>query len=58
MVKCEVLATKMSLVVGVGSVVFVDERQFEIAKRYLRPIVEEQKAEEPKEVKKPKAKKK
>lgn len=49
MKKCEVMVEKASLVVGLGSVVFVDDRQYEIAKRFLKPIVEEEKTEEPKE---------
>ena len=49
MKKCEVLATRVSLVVEKGSVVLVDDRQFEIAKQFLKPIVEEEKTEEPKE---------
>lgn len=40
MVKCEVIATRVSLVVAEGSVVWVDERQYEIAKQYLKPVVD------------------
>ena len=44
MVKCEVLADRCSIVVGKGSIVLVDERQFELARMILKPI--EEKAEE------------
>lgn len=36
--KCEVIADRVSLVVGKGSVVFVEDKQFEIAKRFLKPL--------------------
>lgn len=56
MIKCEVLG-KTSLVVEKGSVVLVDERQFELARRVLKPV-ELKKAEEPKAEEKPKSKSK
>lgn len=57
MIKCEVLG-KTSLVVEKGSIVLVDDRQFELARRVLKPV-EMKKAEEPKaEEEKPKKSKK
>lgn len=70
--KCEVLVERVSLVVGKGSIVVVDEQQYEIARSFLKPIGEakavaaakpEEKVEAPKEesvkeVEKPKRKKK
>lgn len=44
--KCEVIAERVSLVVAKGSVVFVDDRQFEIAKQFLKPL-NEAKVEKP-----------
>lgn len=38
MVKCEVLVDRCSLVVGKGSVVYVDERQFELARNFIKPV--------------------
>lgn len=38
MIKCEVLADRVSLVVGKGSIVYVDERQFELARQFVRPV--------------------
>ena len=38
--KCEVLANRLSLVVGKGSIVIVEDRQYEIAKQFLKPLVE------------------
>lgn len=35
--KCEV-TDRCSLVVGKGSIVFVDDRQFELARRFLKPV--------------------
>lgn len=60
MIKCEVLG-KTSLVVEKGSVVLVDERQFELARKVLKPIADKkaEKVEEPKaEEEKPKRTKK
>lgn len=37
MVKCEVL-TDTALAVKKGSIVLVDEKQFELAKRVLKPV--------------------
>lgn len=48
MVKCEVLADRVSLVVGKGSIVLVDNAQFELARQFIKPIKETAKAEEPK----------
>jgi len=56
MIKCEVLG-KTSLVVEKGSVVLVDERQFELARRVLKPV-EHKQADEPKAEEKPKSKSK
>lgn len=39
--KCEVLR-KINIVVEEGSIVNVDPRQFELARAYLKPIVEEE----------------
>lgn len=50
--KCEVLAERVSLVVGKGSIVFVDDRQFELARQFIKPV-DEDNAEE-KKVKKTK----
>ena len=44
--KCEVIAERVSLVVSKGSVVIVDDRQFEIAKQFLKPL-NEAKVEKP-----------
>ena len=45
MIKCEVKADALSLVVGKGSVVLVSEKQFEVAKKFLEilPEVKEEK---------------
>lgn len=51
MIKCEVLVDRVSLVVGKGSIVLVDEQQFELARQFIKPMKEE--AEE-KPKKKPK----
>lgn len=67
--KCEVLANRLSLVVGKGSVVYVEDRQYEIAKQFLKPlnepkpdvkedVLEEDNPLEEKEVKSKKNKKK
>lgn len=37
MKKCEVLVDRVSLVVSKGSIVIVDDRQYEIAKGFLKP---------------------
>lgn len=44
--KCEVLSDRVSLIVGKGSIVLLDERQFELARRFVKPI-EAEKAEKP-----------
>lgn len=53
MKKCEVLVDRCSLVVGKGSIVYVDERQFELARNFIKPLGEEKtkepKTEKPKE---------
>ena len=51
MIKCEVLSDRVSLVVHKGSIVYVDERQFELARQFIKPVKEAE--EKPKE-KKPK----
>ena len=38
--KCEVLVDRVSLVVGKGSIVLVDDRQFELARAFLKPVRE------------------
>lgn len=38
MKKCEVLVDRVSLVVGKGSIVFVDDQQFELARQFIKPI--------------------
>lgn len=38
MVKCEVLADRVCLVVGKGSIVNVDEKQFELARHLIKPV--------------------
>lgn len=48
MKKCEVLVDRVSLVVGKGSIVYVDEKQFELARNFIKPL-EKAKVEEPKE---------
>ena len=48
--KFEVLVDRISLVVGKGSIVTVDERQYEIARPYLKEVrANGTKAEDPKE---------
>lgn len=44
MIKCEVLVDRVALVVGKGSIVNVDEKQFELARKFLKPVVEERSA--------------
>ena len=50
--KCEVIVDRCSLVVGKGSIVFVDDRQFELARNFIKPLdmpkakVEEEVAED------------
>lgn len=43
MVKCEVIADRVSLVVDKGSIVLLDERQFELARQFVKPIEAEEK---------------
>ena len=38
MKKCEVVVDRCSLVVGKGSIVFVDDRQFELARNFIKPV--------------------
>lgn len=38
MKKCEVLVDRVSLVVGKGSIVLVDDKQFELARNFLKPV--------------------
>lgn len=56
MVKCEVIVDRVSLVVGRGSIVLVDEKQFELARQFIKPINDE--AEEKPTEEKPKRKSK
>lgn len=44
MVKCEVLVDRVALVVGKGSIVNVDEKQFELARMFVKPIKGESEA--------------
>lgn len=43
MVKCEVIVDRASLVVGKGSIVVVDERQYELARQFLKPVEHKEK---------------
>lgn len=43
MVKVEVLVDRCSLVCGKGSIVYVDERQFELARQFVKPVEDEEK---------------
>lgn len=62
--RCEVLDT-CNIVVGKGSIVEVSDRQYELARKYLRPLVtkkekvdnKEEKVETPKEVEVPQVEK-
>lgn len=54
--KCEVLE-KTGLVVEKGSIVEVTEKQFELARRVLKPIVEDKKESKESEEKPKKSKK-
>ena len=45
MIKCEVLVDRVSLVVGKGSIVLVDEQQFELARQFIKPMKEEKPAQ-------------
>lgn len=36
--KCEVIVDRLSVVCGKGSVVYVEDRQFEIASRFLKAL--------------------
>lgn len=56
MVKCEVIVDRVSLVVCKGSIVLVDEKQFELARQFIKPINDE--AEEKPTEEKPKRKSK
>ena len=38
MKKCEVVVDRVSLVVGKGSIVNVDDKQFELARAFLKPV--------------------
>lgn len=46
MVKCEVLADKCSLVVCKGSIVYVDELQYELARHLMKPVDKAESEEE------------
>lgn len=47
MIKCEVLADT-AIAIKKGSIVLVDERQFEIARKILKPCEEEKKTKKAK----------
>lgn len=53
MKKCEVIVDRVSLVVCKGSIVEVEDRQFEIARKFLKPIDEKKTIEKPIEAEKP-----
>jgi len=36
--KCEVLVDRVSLVVDKGSIVNIDEKQFELARQFVKPV--------------------
>ena len=38
MVKCEVLVDRCSLVVGKGSIVNIDNQQYELARAFVKPV--------------------
>lgn len=59
MIKCEVLVDRVALVVGKGSIVNVDEKQFELARKFIKPInsVSEEKVEDDSVVEEKKIKK-
>lgn len=48
MKKCEVLVDRVSLTVGKGSIVMVEDKQYEVARQFLKPLDKVVK-EEPKE---------
>lgn len=48
MKKCEVIAAAATIVVGKGSIVYVSEKQYELARYALKPV--EEKAEKPEKV--------
>lgn len=55
--KCEVIVNRLSLVVGKGSIVEIDERQWELARQFVKPIKtaneeNEEVVEKPKKAKK------
>lgn len=63
MKKCEVIVDAATLVVGKGSVVIVSDKQWELARAYLKPIdekkaVKEEKADVVEEIKEEKKSKK
>lgn len=43
MIKCEVVADRVSLIVHKGSIVLVDEMQYELARQFIKPVSEEEK---------------
>lgn len=43
MKKCEVLVDRVSLVVGKGSIVLVDDKQYEVARQFIKPVEDEEK---------------
>lgn len=61
MKKCEVVADAVTIVVGKGSIVYISEKQYELARGALKPLKNEKPAEAPEEekvIKEKKAKKK
>ena len=42
MVKCEVIADRVTLVVGKGSIVMLDEVQAEVARQFVKPVNEDE----------------
>lgn len=40
MKKCEIIVDRLGLTALKGSIVYVDDRQFEAAKQYLKPLEE------------------
>lgn len=43
MVKCEVIADRVTLVVGKGSIVMLDEAQAEVARQFVKTVEDEEK---------------
>ena len=43
MKKCEVIADRVALTVAKGGIVYVEDKQFEVAKKFIKPIEETEK---------------